>query len=59
MKYNWDKQDKNEDFPYSIDLKCGNKGYFDRSSGCAYRCDSCFAVIGSVGQPNECRDEQK
>lgn len=40
MKYNWDKQDKIEDFPYSINLKCGNKGYFDRRSGYAYRCDS-------------------
>ena len=37
-------------------LPCGGIPVFDEESGCAYRCDACFAVIGSVSQPKRCID---
>jgi hypothetical protein len=37
-------------------LPCGGIPYFDNDSGYAYRCDSCMAVIGSVGMPKDCKD---
>jgi hypothetical protein len=41
--------------PDKIEAPCGNIAYFDNSStSCAYRCLSCFAVIGSMGMPREC-----
>ena len=38
-------------------LPCGNRATFDHASGMSYRCDQCWAVVGSIGQPRECRDE--
>lgn len=38
-------------------LPCGNRAYFDESSGISYRCEFCMAVIGSIGQPKQCKDE--
>jgi len=35
-------------------MACGGTPLFDNESGYAYRCDNCFAVIGSVGQPRDC-----
>jgi len=35
-----------------LDTSCGGDGMF---GGC-YRCDRCFAVIGSIGMPPECRE---
>ena len=35
-------------------MPCGGIPIFDYDSGCAYRCDRCYAVIGSIGQPREC-----
>ena len=40
--------------PKPIELPCGNIGIFDKSSGIGYRCNGCFAVIGSIGMPREC-----
>lgn len=40
-------------------LPCGGTAYFDHESGISYRCDTCFAVIGSIGQPRECVEEAK
>jgi hypothetical protein len=37
-------------------MPCGGMPWFDDSSGCAYRCDTCFAVVGSVGQPKICKN---
>tara|TARA_R110002110_G_scaffold415850_1_gene657977 strand:- start:17382 stop:17573 length:192 start_codon:yes stop_codon:yes gene_type:complete len=34
---------------------CGGTPWFDHGSGYAYRCDLCNAVIGSVGQPDDCK----
>jgi len=43
-------------------LPCGGTAVFDTSSGIGYRCDTCFAVVGSVGMPRQCKkllDEEK
>lgn len=37
-------------------MACGGTPVFDHDSGYAYRCDQCFAVIGSVGQPSQCTE---
>lgn len=37
-------------------MNCGGVPVFDRESGMRYRCDKCWAVIGSVGQPQSCKD---
>ena len=39
-----------------IDLLCGGKAYFDESSGISYRCETCGAVVGSVGMPQGCKE---
>lgn len=38
-------------------LPCGGTAYFDESTGCSYRCDTCYAVVGSIAQPQSCKDE--
>lgn len=38
-------------------LPCGGVAYFDPDSGISYRCETCFAVVGSVGQPRSCKEE--
>lgn len=40
-----------------IHLPCGGVAYFDESSGISYRCEYCNAVVGSIGQPQSCKDE--
>lgn len=35
-------------------MACGGVPIFDVDSGCAYRCDTCFAVIGSCAQSPTC-----
>ena len=42
-----------------IHLPCGGTAYFDHESGISYRCDHCFAVVGSIGQPRVCAEEAK
>lgn len=37
-------------------MNCGGVPVFDRESGMSYRCNKCYAVIGSVGQPQHCKD---
>ncbi len=37
-------------------MNCGGLPVFDRESGMSYRCDKCFAVIGSVGQSDRCKE---
>lgn len=41
-----------------MSLPCGGIAYFDESSGISYRCE-CGAVVGSIGQPQRCKDEAK
>jgi hypothetical protein len=38
-------------------LPCGGTAYFDESSGISYRCETCYAVVGSIGQPESCKNE--
>ncbi len=40
-------------------LPCGGTAYFDTSSEISYRCQDCNAVVGSIGQPQHCKDEMK
>lgn len=42
-----------------LHLPCGGKAYFDESSGISYRCEDCMAVVGSIGQPQRCKDAAK
>ena len=39
-----------------IKLPCGGTAYFDNDSGYSYRCVDCMAVVGSIGQPQSCKD---
>ena len=32
-------------------LPCGGRAYWDDASGISYRCETCGAVVGSVGMP--------
>lgn len=38
-----------------IELPCGGTASFDEDSGISHRCETCFAVVGSIGMPRECR----
>lgn len=38
-----------------IALPCGSVAYFDQESGISYRCQTCFAVVDSVGMPQSCK----
>ena len=40
-------------------LPCGGRAVFDESSGISYRCEHCMAVVGSIGQPQRCKDEDQ
>lgn len=39
---------------YNI-LPCGGRSYDDYENMCV-RCTSCFSVIGSIGQPSQCKE---
>ena len=40
-----------------VHLPCGGAAYFDQDSGISYRCETCFAVVGSIGMPRSCKEE--
>jgi hypothetical protein len=40
-----------------VHLPCGGVAYFDPDSGISYRCETCFAVVGSIGMPRSCKEE--
>lgn len=40
-------------------LPCGGTAYWDEDSGISYRCELCGAVVGSIGQPQRCKDEEQ
>ena len=42
-----------------IKLPCGGIAYFDEGAGYGYRCELCMAVVGSIGMPSRCREEQE
>ena len=37
----------------TIFLPCGSTAHFDGDF--SYRCEDCFAVVGSVGEPDRCK----
>ncbi len=39
-----------------IRLLCGSLASFDHNSGISYRCNNCFATVGSVGMPKQCKE---
>lgn len=39
-----------------ITLLCGARATFDTDSGCSYRCNTCFATVGSMGMPRSCKE---
>lgn len=39
----------------TLHLPCGGVGEFDGDF--SYRCWTCMAVVGSIGQPQHCKDE--
>jgi hypothetical protein len=39
----------------TIFLPCGSRAHFDGDF--SYLCEDCFAVVGSVGQPDRCKAE--
>ncbi|HET8688543.1 MAG TPA: hypothetical protein VFM18_18170 [Methanosarcina sp.] len=43
--------------PDVIELPCGSWACFDVDSGMGYRCMRCEAMVGSVGQPDHCKEE--
>ena len=45
--------------PQTITIACGSTADFDDGAGYGYRCNSCGAVIGSVGMPRVCYDLEK
>jgi len=40
-------------------LPCGGVAYFDEDSGISYRCELCNAVVGSIGMPKYCKDQEE
>lgn len=43
----------------NLHLPCGGVARFDESSGISYRCEDCMAVVGSIGQPQSCKEEEE
>jgi len=39
-----------------LHLPCGGTARFDEASGISYRCEDCMAVVGSIGQPEHCKN---
>lgn len=40
----------------NIHLPCGSRARWDTESEMGYRCMDCFAMVGSVGQPQHCQE---
>lgn len=48
--------DNLQSIPERIELECGSTASFDHGSGISYRCETCFATVGSIGMPRECKE---
>ena len=46
------------DFRSLMKLPCGGIAYYDENSGINWRCGQCMAVVGSIAQPQRCKDEE-
>jgi len=44
------------DSPKYLKLLCGSMASFDESSGISYRCNTCNAVVLSIGMPRRCKE---
>lgn len=42
-----------------IFLPCGSTARWDTESSMGYRCETCFAMLGSIGQPRRCQEESQ
>lgn len=42
--------------PQFIYSPCGSRARWDTESKMGYRCESCFAMLGSIGQPQHCQE---
>ena len=47
-----------KEFP-TMYLPCGGQAEFDDGTGCSYRCWTCMATVGSIGQSQSCKEEAK
>ena len=45
--------------PKFIYLPCGGRARWDSESDMGYRCESCFAMVGSIGQSRHCQEESQ
>lgn len=45
--------------PSVIFLPCGGRARWDFDSDMGYRCEDCFAMLGSIGQPQRCQEESQ
>lgn len=45
--------------PQFIYLPCNARARWDSESEMGYRCETCFAMLGSIGQPKQCQEETK
>lgn len=43
--------------PKFIYLPCNSRARWDYESDMGYRCETCFAMVGSIGQPQTCVDK--
>ena len=43
--------------PSDIRLPCNATAIWDSPSDMGYRCTTCYAMVGSIGQPRSCVDE--
>lgn len=43
--------------PRYLRLPCGGHAVWDDESDMGYRCMDCYAMLGSIGQPQRCADE--
>ena len=56
--YTKDYDEKLVDMNSLMKLPCGGIAYYDENSGISYRCGHCMAVVGSIAQPQRCKDEE-
>jgi len=40
-------------------MPCGGIAYYDEASGISYRCKQCGTVVGSISQPQACKDQEE
>lgn len=45
--------------PSRIFIPCGSIARWDAESGMGYRCESCFAMLGSIRQPDHCKEQSQ